>query len=389
MIARTVVAAVVATGLATGTAQAQGRTCADLRGADQLRGKAAFKLVQRTSRTRTGRTVRRLFVCGKPDGRVRQIRAVRAGDRLEVLDLQGAQLLVRDVRAGRVTVHDVSDGRSRVLRAGGSILDAVVFETGDAAAVVRRRNGPARVVGIDARSGRTPVLDAGPVAPRSLVRRRGLSTVSWARGGKRRTADLAALPVPCSALPRSRPVPGVPAAVLSTDTYTSEYLVGELTGETKRTRACLNPDGVARLVGFESYATNGVQGGSIAAVVAAAGTYLLVQETFTTSDADTVLSDVRRIGLRTGVLLSLFPVEGRDDLDEQLAAPVLAPGGQVASIFRVGTDEQVVGFTLAGTPKVLDRGPAAEIDDGSLRIEGSVASWTRAGQRKTVDLATL
>lgn len=366
---------------------AEPNACSRLKGRDLMRGKAPFKLVDRASRNRTGRTVHRYLACGKPEHRIRAIRTVRPGDRLEVLDFQGRQLLARETRGGRVAVHDVLTGRSRGLRAGGRVLDAVVYDTGDVAAVVRSGSAPASIVGLDVRSGRAVVLDPGPgVLSLSLKRKPASSGITWDRAG-RRSADLAALPVPCSALPKAKPLGRMPSVVVADDAYDAEYLQGELTGRETRTRACLKPDGVARLVGFGRYHTGGVQGGNSVSVEAAAGTSLLVSETFVASQGET-FSSGRRLDLATGQVTDLYPRKGRSDLDAPLEGAVLATGGQVAAIFTVGDDEQVVAFTADGTPKALDKGPATEIDD-QLALEGTVLSWTRAGQRKTADLAAL
>ena len=375
--------------LAVPGASAAGQTCDELRGNDLIKARTIVVVAQR-SRTAGGSRRRTYIACGLPEGTLRPLKASRPGGQLELLDGEGAFLTVRDVATGRVDVVDVLSGRRRrVLPSGVNPIGRVVVgEAGEVAALVRV-TGTTRLVGYDY-DGRSYTLGEGAI-PAASVRRKGVK-VRWFAGGTPRTADLRAPQIPCAQLGGKEVRRSAVLRVVEF-TYRSEYLEGELDGTTTRTRACLAAGGPVRFLGSGSFGS--VEGGSSFGVEGDAGANVIGRSIITSSGAEFSSDQVVRYDLATG---RRTPIWGNTDAggpNVRLGSPLspffVTPGGQAGAIFssEESSDETVVGFDPDGLPKTLDTAPAANLDERSLAIAGTVLRWTRDGGERTADLQGL
>jgi hypothetical protein len=377
--------------LAPALATAASPTCDTLRGRDLVSG-AAVKVVDRTSRTSRGTVRHSYLACTLPSGRVRALKASRKGGRLELLDHTGAFLTVRDVGSRRADVVNVLRGtRRRVSPLGVNPVGRVLVGQAGEVAALAKVNATTSLIGFDY-DGTSYAIDRGSI-PAASLRRKG-SNVTWTQAGTARTTDLSTPKIPCAKLGGQ--------VLLTTDTlrvvdlsFDDEYLVGEIDGRTTRTRACLLAGGPVRVLGNTRFATDGIQGGESFDVFAGAGTYVLERTMSSDSQGDFTPDTVASYNLATDQRVSLWGNSFAEGPNEALGSPypkfVLSASGQVGAVFQdtSGDGETVIGFTADGRATTLDTAPAADIDEKSLGITGTVIHWKHSGAERTSDLAAL
>ena len=366
-------------------------SCSSLRGASIVKT-GPVRVVDRTYRMSNGRTGHRYVACPRNrefSGGAKQLtlRASRAGGRLQILDARGPVLAVRDVATRAVHVWNVGTRKRRRVQSDGRNPSGrvLVGEAGEAAATFGTR-----LIGFDY-DGTSYRLDAGPIDPASLRHGEG-NDISWRRGGATGRANLATPGIPCARM-KGKVFANTPELRVVSIRFPSELLEGAIDGTTERFRACTYTGGPVLVLG-ESVFSNQAQGGAGVEVLAFDGTRVMVLEQTADSGGDTNPRRISTVEVRGG---ERIPIWGNTDAggpNANLGDAVgyaLAPTGHAAIVFTVSgagpDEEQVVGFTPAGQPQVLDRAPATEIDETATSIDGSRVEWTRGGQRRSAQIS--
>ena len=367
-----------------GSAEAAER-CSSLRGANLLKGnQPAVKVVDRRSGSR-----HRYLACAIRSGqtRPRVLTTTRRGGRLSFLDHEGGVVAVRDVSSKAVTVWNLGAGTRRRLRDGNRnpVGRVVVADSGESAASFGS-SGAATLIGFD-HQGRRSVLDRNVVA--SSLRRSGLA-ISWRSNYRRGAARLSELPTPCSAL-TGRVVRRTAELLITSFTFRSEFLRGELNGRTTRLRACVLPGGQARVLGENT--TGPGAGSSTLEIRALAGTFVLLFSASSSSGAEVEPEQYWVYDVAADKVALIWGNQDQGGPNTSLGSPdrlLLTAAGQVGGLFTTSSGAvQVVGFNAAGRATALDTGTAAEIPAASLTLDNTVLRWTRGGQPRSADLAAL
>jgi len=382
-------APLLVTGLLALPPAAQAATgCDGVRGRDLAPG-AAVKVVDRGTAGR-----HRYVACGVgAPFAPRRLPLARAGERITVLDVRGGVLAYRGATSDAVAVHDLRRGTGRrLVRAGRRPLGRVlVSASGGAVALFRTTATQRTLVGHDG-DGTPYTLDRGRIPVASL--RHDGPRIRWTREGRVHRSDLRVPRRPCDRVAGRQLRRTATIRVLEV-VFADEFLAGELNGRTAMKLACARPDGPVRILGEDTVASGGIQGGSGLTVLATGGSSVVTRAQTASSGEEVATDLLRRVDLRTGTSTPLWGNEQfggpRSALGELTQDPivVLTPSARTGLVFETlepTPRRRIVVFEPDGTPRTLDEAPAPDIDPASLALAGSVLSWRNAGALRSVDV---